>query len=556
MKTVIILFQILGSLGLFLYGMKILSAGLQKTAGEKLQTILNFMTGNRVMAVLTGFLITLLVQSSSATTVMVVGFTNAGLLSLSQAIGVIMGANVGTTITGWMVALLGFKISVSSLALPAIGIGFIILLLKKFEKPELGEIFLGFGLLFLGLQFLKESVPDIRSNLEVLNFLSRLAGWGVLSRFLFLAVGLVITMIVQSSSAAMAITLTMAYSGWIDYHTAACMVLGENIGTTITAYIASLGTHVNARRASRAHTIFNLIGVVWVFFLFTPFARLVDLIVPGPTTGAGADLPLHLAMFHTLFNLTNTLVLIFFLPQLAKLVEFLVKPKKDELPKVYSFKYLSATLQDTPGLNILEARREVIKMARLVKQMFVKFEELFNNPNKKMGQDVEKLKEMEDLTDQMEEELSRFLAESLKDGVTEKTRRNVPSMIRIVNELESIGDSIYNLVILTQRRYDKKIDFTQEAIDSFAPYCEAVRGFLTFLEDHLVTHLSEEDMKKAFSMEERINNFRNTLKKATQKRLQEGSNVRGELLFFDMIRQMEKVGDYAFNVSQALAQVK
>lgn len=556
MKTLIILFQILGSLGLFLYGMKILSAGLQKTAGEKLQTILNFMTGNRVMAVLTGFLITLLVQSSSATTVMVVGFTNAGLLSLSQAIGVIMGANVGTTITGWIVALLGFKISVSSLAMPAIGIGFVIILLKKFEKPELGEIFLGFGLLFLGLQFLKESIPDIRSNLEVLNFLSRLAGWGVLSRFIFLMVGLVITMIVQSSSAAMAITLTMAYSGWIDYHTAACMVLGENIGTTITAYIASLGTHVNARRASRAHTIFNLIGVVWVFFLFTPFARLVDLIVPGPTTGAGADLPLHLAMFHTLFNLTNTLVLIFFLPELAKLVEFLVKPKKDELPKVYSFKYLSATLQDTPSLNILEAKSEVIKMARLVKQMFVKFEELFNNPHKKMGQDVEKLKEMEDLTDQMEEELSRFLAESLKDGVTEKTRRNVPSMIRIVNELESIGDSIYNLVILAQRRYDKKIDFTQEAVDSFAPYCEEVRGFLTFLEDHLVTHLSEEDMKKAFSMEERINNFRNTLKKATQKRLQEGSNVRGELLFFDMIRQMEKVGDYAFNVSQALAQVK
>lgn len=550
MKILISVTHIIGSLGLFLYGMKILSDGLQKAAGDRLQAILNFITGNRFMAVLTGFLVTVFVQSSSATTVMVVSFANAGLLNLVQSIGVIMGANVGTTITGWIVAILGFKIDITEIALPAIGIGFLFLLIRKFNKREIGEILLGFGLLFLGLQFLKDSVPDIRGNAQALEFLTFFTGRGVVSRLLFIFIGIIITVLVQSSSAAMAITLTMAYAGWIDYHTAACMVLGENVGTTITAYLASIGTNINARRASRAHMLFNLLGTIWVFILFVPFTRLVELIIPGP------DLPARLALFHTLFNLINTFLLVFFIPQIAWLIERFVKPRPGEVSKVYSLKYLSAVIQDTPGLNIMEGRREVLKMAELVEDMFGKFEELFNNPHKKMGVEVENLKDMEDLTDQMEEELSLFLAECLKENISDKTRRNITAMIRIVNELESVGDSILNLVILTQRRYEKQIDFDPEAVESFSPYCEAVKEFLSFIRSHLILHLSESDMDKAFQLEQRINAFRNSLKKATQQRIQRGANVKGELLFFDMVRQMEKVGDYSFNIAQALTQVR
>jgi phosphate:Na+ symporter len=544
--------RIVGSLGLFLYGMKVMSDGLQKTAGERLQSVLNFVTGNRVKAILTGFVITAIIQSSSATTVMVVSLANAGLLSLAQSFGVIMGANIGTTVTGWIVAILGFKVSIEALAIPAVGIGFAMLLVKKFKQREIGEVLLGLGLLFLGLEYLKDSVPDIEGNIEVLEFLSSFARHGILSRLLFVFVGLVITVIVQSSSAAMAITLTMAYTGWIDYPTAAAMVLGENIGTTITAYLAAIGANVNARRASRAHILFNIAGVLWAFFLFDPFIRLVELIMPGTGAVQSVNLPAHLAMFHTAFNLINTIILSFFIPQICSLLERFVKPKKGEMPKFYSLKYHASSIQDTPELNVMEAKREVIRMARIVEQMFDQFEGLFFNPDKKMGDIVDSLKEMEDFTDQMEEELSKFLPECLRESISEKTRKQVSAMIRIVNELESIGDSIYNLVLLTQRRYDKKLEFSDDAVESFRPYCAAVKAFLVFIRSHLIQSLSEAEMEQALALEDSVNDFRNTLKKATQRRIQEGGNVKGELLFFDMIRQMEKAGDYALNVAQAL----
>src|SRR5690554_2697179 len=293
--------QMVGSLGLFLFGMRTMSDGIQKVAGEKLHSVLNFMTGNRVAAITTGLFVTAIVQSSSATTVMVVSFVNAGLLQLTQAIGVIMGANVGTTVTGWLVAILGFKIEISIIALPAIGIGFVILLLKKFSRRDLGEVLIGFGLLFLGLDFLKSSVPDIGKYPELLQGIAGFANKGFSSYLLFIGVGIVLTVIVQSSSAAMAITLMMAYSGWIDYPTAATIILGENIGTTVTAYIASIGTSVNARRASRAHILFNILGVIWVTPIFMPFLKMVNFITPGNAFSTNVTsplvLPMNLAMF-------------------------------------------------------------------------------------------------------------------------------------------------------------------------------------------------------------------------------------------------------------------
>ena len=296
--------EILGSLGVFLFGMKVMSEGIQKTAGEKLRRILETMTTNRFAGVFTGFIITCLVQSSSATTVMVVSFVNAGLLNLMQSIGVIMGANIGTTITGWMVSILGFKFKIASIALPAIGIGLPLYFSKKNKLRDYGEVLIGFGLLFLGLMFLKSSVPDIKSNPEVLEFLAGWSGYGFPSRIIFVVVGILLTIIVQSSSAAMTITITMAAMGWIDFPTACAVVLGENIGTTITAYLASIPGNVSAKRAARAHMIFNFAGTLWMFILFVPFLQLVDYLAPGDPTIA-EDIPIHMALFHTIFNITN-----------------------------------------------------------------------------------------------------------------------------------------------------------------------------------------------------------------------------------------------------------
>ena len=275
------IFTIIGSLGLFLYGMKIMSEGIQKAAGDRLQKIMNLMTANRFASVFTGFSITALIQSSSATTVMVVSFVDAGLLTLRQAIGVIMGANIGTTVTGWLVAIIGFKFSISTIALPAVGIGLPLFFIKKLRKKDLGEVFIGFGLLFLGLGFLKSSMPDINSHPEVLEFLTRFTNRGFLRTLSSFSAGALITVIVQSSLAAMAITLTMAHAGWIDFPTAAAIILGENIGTTITAYLASLSTGVNARRAPGPTPLFNLLGVLWMSLLFVPFLSLVNTLVPG-----------------------------------------------------------------------------------------------------------------------------------------------------------------------------------------------------------------------------------------------------------------------------------
>ncbi len=431
--------QIIGSLGLFLYGMRTMSDGIQKAAGGRLQSILNFMTGNRVAAIFTGLAITGIIQSSSATTVMVVSFVNAGLLQLTQAIGVIMGANIGTTITGWIVALLGFKFQISAVAIPAIGIGFILILVKKFNKQDLGEFITGFGLLFLGLNFLKESVPDISAHPEILEYLGRFTQHGVLSYFFFVIVGTLLTIIVQSSSAAMAITLTMAYAGWIDFPTAAAIVLGENIGTTVTAFLASIGTNVNARRASRVHTLFNIFGVIWMTFLFAPFLQLVNTIVPGDiyAEGGAQFLPGHLAMFHTLFNITNTLFCSFFIKQIALVVTKLVPDDEAGMPTTYKLKYISATLQDTPELYLLTVERELSKMAIIISDMFGRFWEVFNNPKKNMTEEIESQKKMEDLTDKMQVEITQFLSQCSLDNMNKVSAANVYSMMRITRAGEN-----------------------------------------------------------------------------------------------------------------------
>ena len=544
--------EIIGSLGLFLFGMRIMSDGIQKAAGERLHGIMNFMTGNRFAALFTGVAITALIQSSSATTVMVVSFVNAGLLSLTQAIGVIMGANIGTTVTGWIIAIIGFKFKISAIALPAIALGLPLLFIKKLDKKEWGETLTGFGILFLGLSFLKGAVPDINNNPEILEFLRIFTDSGFWSFLIFVGVGTVVTFVVQSSSAAMAITLTMTYAGWIDYPTAAAIVLGENIGTTLTAYLASIGTNTNAKRASRAHTLFNLIGVIWMAFLFTPFLHFVDIIVPGDSS---TETQTHLAMFHTLFNLTNSFILVWFIPQITALVTKFVKTPKDELPLKYELKYISTVIQETPELNLMKAKHELSKMAGIIEKMYTSFRTVFNNPDIKMINEVNELREMEDYTDQMQEQITGYISDCTKENLNETSSANANAMIRIVNELESIGDSCFNLIILTQRRYDKSIIIDKSALTDFEPYSDRVFNFIQFIKKHLNEHLSKNELSEAMKLEEEINGMRNSLKKSSQTRLQEGGNVKGELLYIDLIRHIERIGDYSINIAEALRQI-
>ena len=551
MKVAATLLQIIGSLGLFLYGMKLMSDGIQKSAGNRLQSVLNFMTGNRFSAVFTGFFMTALIQSSSATTVMIVSFVNASLLSLTQAAGVIMGANIGTTVTGWLVAILGFKVKIAAIALPAVGIGVPLIFIGKLGRRSWGEILVGFGILFLGLSILKDSVPDIQNNPEVMQFLSRYTGKGVLSYLLFVLVGTILTVIVQSSSAAMAVTLTMAYSGWIDFPTAAAIVLGENIGTTITATIASLSGNTNARRAVvRIHTIFNVLGVIWMAFVFKYFIHFVDRIVPG-AIDSREGITSHLAMFHTMFNIINTFIFIWLIPQVTFIAKKLVI-RKDSMEEKYSLPYITSGIQSTPEIIFYRAKIEISKMAEIVEDMYNTAIHVFLNPDKKMKNEVERLKKQEDYTDDMQEEISQYLIRLSEENLNENTVLSINAGLRIVSELESIGDSCYNLILLIQRKYDKKLDFTPESMEEIEPYLDQVRKFLVFNRERLNRHLSEEEFEKAVNLEIDIDNSRNYYKKSARKRLKKGSNLKSELLFIDLVKHLEHIGDHSLNIAEAL----
>lgn len=543
--------NLIGALCLFLYGMKIMSEGIQKAAGSRLQQVLNYITNNRFSAVLTGFVITTLVQSSSATTVMVVSFANAALLSLQQAIGIIMGANIGTTVTTWIVSFLGFKFKIAALALPIIGIGFPFFFSKEKRKREFGEILVGFGILFLGLAFLKESVPDIKHNPEILAFLQNYTNLGFVSYLIFIAVGTVLTVVVQSSSAAMAITVTMAYKGWIDFPTATAIVLGENIGTTITAYLASIGTSLNAKRAARAHLFFNLFGVIWMTFAFKHFLKFILHIAPWDTS-IDHNLPLNLSLFHTVFNLSNTLIFIPFVPQFTALIKRMIPGTEKELPGRYKLQYITSGVQNTPQFNLVTARNEISQMAHITKDMFNRFLDVFFHPNQKKGDDVEKIKQMEDYTDQMQEELSKFLVRCSNEPLTENNLNNINRLMRITNELENIADSCLKLIILTQKKYERRIILHEKAFEEIKKFADLVLEFINFYLINELQHIPKRDLDIAYRLENKINQSRDTLKKAAQKRLQDGANVKSEILFIDILKNFEHIGDNALNIAQAL----
>jgi phosphate:Na+ symporter len=548
-------FQIVGALGIFLYGMRVMSSGIQNVAGNKMQSVMNYITQNRFVAVLTGFFTTALIQSSSATTVMVVSFVNASLLSLVQAVGVIMGANIGTTVTTWIVSLLGFKFKISSIALPLVGIGIPFMFSKKKKNRDFGEIMIGFGLLFIGLMFLKQAVPDIKNNPEMLHFLQNFTDKGFFSILVFIAAGTILTAIVQSSSAVTAITVTLAFSGIISFAPAAAIVLGGNIGTTITAYIASLGTNVNARRAARAHIYFNVLGVIIILPFFYTTLNFITNSVPWDSNNV-SNLPYNLSIFHSLFNIANTLIFLPFITPFAKLVEKTVKVKKSDKDKVYKLKYVSTGIQNTAQIRLLEVQEEISKMAMLTRDMFNSFLNIFNHPNKKMGDMVQKLKEQEDLTDMMQAEIIKYLIECSKEGISEANLVNLRAMIRIVNELENIGDSCYKLILLTERKYGREMDFHKDSYGEVNELSKLVSESMDIYINNMIQNISERELERAFKIENSINNLRDQLKKASEKRLDKEHDVAREVMYLDFIRHFEHIGDSSLNIAQALMTIK
>jgi phosphate:Na+ symporter len=549
-----------------------MSSGLQKAAGNKLRGFLSAMTSNPFKGVMTGLGITSIIQSSSATTVMVVSFVNAGLLTLTQAIGVIMGANIGTTVTAWMVAWLGFKADISILAVPLMLFGFLCSNSKKDQHKNIGELIVGFSLLFLGLSFMKESVPDLRETPQVLEFVTSWAAHGFGSVLLFLAFGTVLTLVLQSSSATMAITLIMLSMGWIPFNMACAMVLGENIGTTITANIAASVGNTQAKRAAMSHTIFNLFGVIWALILFNPFLQLVGTItenlfgLPNPAadgfaiteanSAEGTAALYGLSMLHTLFNTINTLIMVWFTKWIALAVSKIVRAPKNQEKEVFRLKYISAGPLATPELSVEQAFNEIIHFANISKNGANYAKEAINNADTNMFEELRaKLVKYEEISDRVEYEIATFLNGVSVAEISESTSIKIKSMYKIVGELESLGDSGETISRILSRKNAHNKKFDANDIKNLNEMADAVIAAYDVMIDNLnAAHKGElTNITNAYNAEERLNTLRNTLRDAVIEDIDnDGKNYQASVYFMDIINAFERMGDFMINVSQDL----
>lgn len=552
---------LIGALGFFIYGMKVMSEGIQKVAGSKMRQILGAMTSNRAKGIGTGFLITSLIQSSSATTVMTVSFVNAGLLSLRESIGVIMGANIGTTVTAWLIALFGFgKFSIGSLALPIIAVGFPMLFINRDQIKSLGEILIGFALLFMGLGELKEVFADLKNQPQLLEFFRDMQGNGMLTTITFVAIGTVVTILVQSSSAAMAMTLSALYEDIITFDIAAAMVLGENIGTTITANLAAIIGNVHAKRAARAHLIFNLFGVVWMILLFPYFLDLLMKIWEpvqafimdiNPELSKGKE-ELQLSLFHTSFNIINVLLLVGFVPFIANVVKKVVKPKGDE-DEMYTLEYIGAGMVNTPELALLEAKKEIAKFASMTKKSsnFV-MKMLTEADKRKFLQYLERVEKYEEITDRIEVEVADYLAKASEGELSESSSIRIRGMISVTSELERIGDICYQMAKNLERKAKKKIWFTpkqrQNLLDMF--------GLINLAFDEMIKNINEDqlaDIEHAQELETEVNHMRDALRKKHLKHIEKGEYpMESGMIYADLVDSLETMGDRIISVNEGL----
>ena len=569
------IFTLLGALGMFLYGMNLMSSGLQKAAGDRLRGFLSAMTSSPFKGVLTGLGITTVIQSSSATTVMVVSFVNAGLLTLAQAISVIMGANIGTTVTAWLVSWLGFKADISILAVPLMAVGFILSISKKSQRRNISELIVGFSLLFLGLSLMKNSVPDLSSTPEVLSFIKGWQGYGFGSVLIFLVFGTLLTLVLQSSSATMALTLIMLNMGWIRFDMACAMVLGENIGTTITANIAAAVGNSSARRAALAHTVFNLFGVIWALALYPYFLRLIGWItagifgIPNPAAegfevvvenGAQTDSQTSalygLSMLHTLFNTINTLILIWFVPLIEKIVCAVIKDSKKKEEEVFRLKYISAGPLATPELATEQALKEIVHFAEISRHGLGYARAAINasDPDE-FEQYRAKLVKYEEIADRIDYEIAAFLNAVSTEEISVATSYKIKAMYKIIGELESLGDSGESISRILSRKNVHKKEFDAEALKKLNSMVDLVdKAYVTMIENLKAADMGTlEQISNANAAEDRINNQRNYLRDEEIESIESGNrNYQTSVYYMDIINELEKMGDFIINISQDL----
>jgi len=547
------IFKLLGSLAMFLYGMNQMSSGIQKATGDRLRSLLRNITSNPFKGVLTGLGITAIIQSSSATTVFVVSFVSAGLLTLTQAIGVIMGANIGTTVTAWIISLFGFKFDIATLSIPLFLLGFILQQFKKDRSRNIGEFIIGFSLLFLGLSLIKGAVPDLSSTPQVLAFMQNWTGFGVFSLLLFVIAGTILTLILQSSSATMAITLIMLSQEWIPFEMGAAMVLGENIGTTITANIAASMGSTDARRAALAHTVFNVFGVIWALVLFRPFVALDISIV----SSMGEFSPLvGLAMFHTLFNTINTLLLIWFTPHIEKLVCRIIPGKPENSDDIYMLRYISGGPVATPELGAQQAMLETIHFATISQREVTLIRDAvdqlhtnsFNKPR-------ERLVKYEVIADNIEKEIAVFLTSLMENETSQRTQALANTLFRIISELESLGDSGECISRILSRLKENGI-LTEERKQGIYMMLEGLQDAY----DTVISCLKSADNPdltdyagQALRNEININCFRDRLRDEEYARIESGqTDYAVSTLYLDIIEELERMGDYIINIAQAV----
>ncbi len=551
--------KLLGSLALFLYGMKIMSEGLQKFAGERLRKILTAMTTNRVTGVLTGVLITALVQSSSATTVMVVSFVNAGLLTLSQSIGVIMGANIGTTVTAWIISALGFKVDVAAFALPLLAFGIPLIFSQKSNRKSVGEFIFGFSFLFMGLSFLKNNAPDLNQNPDMLAFVQNYTDMGFVSILLFVLIGTVLTIVVQASAATMAITLIMCANGWISFELGAALVLGENIGTTITANLAALTGNTQARRAALAHLAFNVFGVLWVLCLFVPFTEGVSRFVENVLgfNNPSVAVPFKLSAFHTAFNICNVLILVRFVPFIERTVCALIPTKEQD--EEYRLRFISGGMLSTAELSILQASKEIHQFAERTHRMFGMVRDLLHTEKgDEFNRIFSRVEKYENISDSMELEIANYLNKVSEGRLSSESKLQIRGMLREVTEIESIGDSCYNLARTINRKRQSNEDFAQKQYDHIHFMMELTDEALTQMIKVVErTEHNALDANKSYNLENEINNYRNQLKNQNivDVNNKEYSYQMG-VYYMDIIAECEKLSDYVLNVVEASCDIK
>lgn len=555
----IVFMKILGSLALLIYGMKVMSEALQKMAGSQLRHILGAMTTNRFTGMLTGTFITCAVQSSSATTVMTVSFVNAGLLTLAQAISVIMGANIGTTLTAWIMSL-GFNVDLTLVVFPAFFLGIILIYSKR--RRYVGDFLFGIAFLFFALVLLSSAgkALDLEHNPAAIEFFKSFDTSSHLTIIIFLLIGTLITCIVQSSAAVMAITILLCSTGVLPIYMGIALVMGENIGTTATVNLAALGANTQARRAAFAHLLFNVFGVVWLLCLFYPFVDMVCRMVgydPESTTLSAAQkatiLPIVLAMFHTCFNVCNTAVLIWFIPQMERVVCWIIKAKANKEDDEFRLRFIQAGIMKTPELSVLEASKEIHAYAEFTQHMFGMVRDLLTiKEDDAFEQLFDRIDKYEDRSDDMEVEIAKYLDQVSDAHLSDDTKEKVRQMLREISEIESIGDSCLHIARTIGRRRAAKEEFTEAQFDNINQMFELVDDALTQMGAVLVKHKNEVNVDRSFTMENQINNYRSQL------RTQNITDVNDHkytytigTMYMDIIQECERLGDFIINVVQA-----